>query len=53
MTEEQETASDYADKVRDAEHAYPCKHGHIDCAAWERGPCVDEVLLGMNEEDKA
>lgn len=22
---------------------YPCKHGHVSCAAWERGLCSDEL----------
>jgi len=45
----------YAEKVRFAEVAHSCKHGHVDCAAWEGGPCVDEVLsnadIFANEEN--
>ena len=22
----------------------PCKHGHLGCAAWNKGPCTDELL---------
>ena len=47
-------ALDYADKVRNSEVAHSCRHDHVDCAAWEGGPCVDEVLsnadISVNEE---
>jgi hypothetical protein len=22
----------------------PCRHGHFSCAAWDGGPCIDELL---------
>lgn len=24
--------------------SHPCVHGHLNCAAWPKGPCVDELL---------
>jgi hypothetical protein len=44
----QRRALDYAEKVRTAERAYSCKHGHVDCAAWEGGACLDEILINAN-----
>lgn len=26
-----------------------CEHGHLGCAAWEAGPCFDEVLSAVEE----
>ena len=45
----------YAEKVRSVESgAYPCD-GHVDCAAWEGGACLDEILsnadIFANEEN--
>jgi hypothetical protein len=34
----------WAHVYADADHDSPCKHGHLDCATTEGGPCVDEVL---------
>lgn len=31
--------------------AWWCEHGHLDCAAWERGPCVSEVAGHLDMPD--
>jgi hypothetical protein len=41
----------YADMVATSSKAHPCKYGHLDCAAWDGGPCVDEVLGRASYED--
>jgi hypothetical protein len=33
----------YLDKVAALEVRHRCRHGHVDCAAWESGPCSIEV----------
>ncbi len=38
----------YAERVSRMRHPYPCVHGHFDCAATERGPCMDELLSTCN-----
>ena len=43
-----ERALEYAEKVRNADVVYPCRHGHVNCAAYNRGPCVDEVLCNAD-----
>lgn len=30
--------------------AAPCEYGHFDCAAWERGPCSDEIRAELGQE---
>jgi hypothetical protein len=29
----------------------PCEHGHLGCAAWEGGPCMDELLHTYRPEE--
>lgn len=35
----------------DAPHPCPCEHGHLDCAVWTDGPCMDELLTAHEAED--
>ena len=30
--------------------ASPCEHGHYDCAAWEHGPCSQELAAAHDIE---
>jgi len=30
----------------------PCEHGHLGCAAWENGPCIDELLCRQEDEQQ-
>ena len=30
----------------------PCEHGHLSCAAWEHGPCMDELLSQQEEQEE-
>ena len=43
-------AQRYAMRVQ--ETPSPCRHGHIDCAAQDGGPCVDELfsLAGLDND---
>lgn len=27
-----------------------CEHGHFDCAAWDGGPCADELISNLEQE---
>jgi hypothetical protein len=29
----------------------PCEHGHFGCAAWEHGPCSDELLSALEGDE--
>jgi len=29
----------------------PCEHGHLSCAAWDGGPCTDELLSMLESGD--
>ena len=44
-------AKKYRALVYRLNEAHPCIHGHYDCAAWERGPCVCEIAADANLED--
>ena len=37
-------AQDYADAVAEMNNPKPCKHGHMECALFDGGPCSDEML---------
>ena len=28
-----------------------CEHGHFSCAAWDHGPCSDELLSAIEADD--
>ena len=30
----------------------PCEHGHFGCAAWNHGPCSDELLSAQESSDQ-
>ncbi len=34
----------YVDRVSRLKDPPPCKHGHFGCAAWDDGPCTDELF---------
>lgn len=42
------TAEQYVNLVNRNEK--PCEHGHLDCAAWNHSPCMDEVPSEMEAE---
>lgn len=37
-------AQKYAEAVAVAERDHHCKHGHLDCAVYDGGPCMRELL---------
>lgn len=51
MSERQYLALAYAAMSRD--RALPCKHGHFGCAAWEGGPCSNEMEAYVTEANDA
>ena len=45
-------AKDYAEKVNALKDgAFPCHHGHFNCAAYECGPCLDHALVEADDLD--
>lgn len=38
----------YVARARGKDHV--CEHGHFGCAAWEHGPCKDEILFALESE---
>lgn len=43
------TVAQYVDTA--SNWPYPCKHGHLNCAAWAKGPCVDELLTEQESKN--
>ena len=43
-------AEEYQNQV--SRDPYPCKYGHLECAAWNKGPCIDEIMSTI-EADKS
>jgi hypothetical protein len=41
-------AQRYLDAVADVPWDWACPHGHHGCAAWENGPCSDEIASEFN-----
>lgn len=45
----QDEAREYLRLVRETD--YQCEYGHFGCAAWEHGPCSDELTGLFNLYD--
>ena len=39
-----EARSYLAEAIEQGAELYECEHGHAACAAYQDGPCVDEIL---------
>lgn len=47
------SARRYAEAVHQRSHADDCRHGHLGCALWPGGPCMDELLAAQEALDRA
>lgn len=46
-------AFEYAKKVAKSEGEFFCQYGHGGCAAWDNGPCMDELLTRAEATERA
>ncbi len=42
-------AATYLRRLDRLKHPQDCANGHMDCAAWNAGPCKDELLAAYPE----
>jgi hypothetical protein len=45
--------AEYVTEVETGEEVFSCCHGHINCATYPHGPCVNEVMICMEEKGES